>query len=405
MKKIIILSQSLKINSGGGGKVVSFLSNKLNANITLCLYDAEDIAYDVTCNVEDLELGSSSNIFMKLIRPFQRFYKIKRLKKKLSPDVTISLPDNVNILNILTKTKNEKVIIRSDYSKNSNYRKGIAAFLLIAFQRLLYEKADIIVANSEGVKSALIETLGLVKAVVIVINNPIDTSKISSLRTEPIDKEIWDSLYAEETIVHIGRLSVPKNQIALLKIYSEYRKKTQRSSKLIILGDGPLRSQLVLMCRNLGLSYYTSWDDIDISSDKDVYFMGFQSNPYKYLNLADLFVFTSIWEGFPNGVLDALSCGVPILSSDCRSGPREILAPNTDSSLETKDVEYAKYGVLMPVVNNDSDEKLIEQWSEVMLNLFNDKNMLTNYMERSIEQSKVYDVNEIINNWELIING
>ena len=84
--------------------------------------------------------------------------------------------------------------------------------------------------------------------------------------------------------------------------------------------------------------------------DADVYFPGFRENPYQFLARARVFVFTSLWEGFPNALIEAMASGAPALSADCAAGPREILSPETPFYFRTLKAEPAPYGLLMPVL-------------------------------------------------------
>ena len=128
---------------------------------------------------------------------------------------------------------------------------------------------------------------------------------------------------------------------------------------------------------------------------------GYSDNPYSYMGKADLFVSASLWEGMPNVVLEALVCGLPVISSDCSSGPREILAPDTDYRIRIKEgVEYAKYGVLTPV---GDEEALVE----AMTKMLGDGDLRAKYSSLSKERIKDFDSNKIINEYAsaLGLNG
>lgn len=118
--------------------------------------------------------------------------------------------------------------------------------------------------------------------------------------------------------------------------------------------------------------------------------LGRQSNPYKYISQADCFVFSSNYEGFPNVLLEALACGLPIISTDCMSGPREILAPNSEPSFQIKDnIEDAEYGVLTPV---DDSEKL----AAAMEMMMEDESLRDSYRSKARHRAKEFDKDRII---------
>jgi glycosyltransferase involved in cell wall biosynthesis len=119
-------------------------------------------------------------------------------------------------------------------------------------------------------------------------------------------------------------------------------------ARLVIVGDGELRGYLERVIARHGLQ-------------DSVFLVGDQENPYRFLARARVFAFPSVWEGFPNALLESLVCGIPVIAADCRSGPREILAPMTDPWLQTDKVDLAQYGVLTPPVTRERlmDEPLI----------------------------------------------
>jgi len=97
----------------------------------------------------------------------------------------------------------------------------------------------------------------------------------------------------------------------------------------LILGEGELKDYLYNFSLNLGLKPYL-WEKDNLDENFDVYFLGFKKNPFKSIARVKLFVFSLFMGRFPNALVEAMACGVLVISSDCRSGPREILAPDTD---------------------------------------------------------------------------
>ena len=131
-------------------------------------------------------------------------------------------------------------------------------------------------------------------------------------------------------LVSVGRLQVVKNQRLLIDAVASFK-----NVRLYIFGEGELRSDLEEQINTLGLN-------------DNVFLMGFESNPFQYLKAADLFIFGSNHEGFPNVIMEAMACGLPILTTNCKSGPDEIMElqyPKTD------DIMITDYGILVPVGN------------------------------------------------------
>ena len=131
-----------------------------------------------------------------------------------------------------------------------------------------------------------------------------------------------------------------------------------------------------------------------------VHFLGKKNNPYKYLKKSDIFILSSDnGEGFPNVLLEALTCNIPVISSDCLSGPREILAPDTDINKQLKkgdDIELAKYGILYPVGD-------IEKLTKAIKLLTSDRKLREEYSLKGIERAKDFSVEKIIEEYKKVL--
>jgi glycosyltransferase involved in cell wall biosynthesis len=175
--------------------------------------------------------------------------------------------------------------------------------------RLIYPRADAIVAVSQGVAADLGKITGLDNGRIIVIENPVVTPRLATMASETLD-DPWFAHQSVPLVFGMGRLTRQKDFPSLLRAFAKVR--AERPCKLVILGEGGDRGKLERLARELGI-------------DEDFYLPGFAPNPYKYLRRADLFVLSSAWEGSPNVLTEALALGIPVVATDCPSGPREVL--------------------------------------------------------------------------------
>jgi glycosyltransferase involved in cell wall biosynthesis len=136
-----------------------------------------------------------------------------------------------------------------------------------------------------------------------------------------------------------------------------------------------------------------------------VYFLGFATNPFPYLSKSDVFLMTSLYEGFPNVLIEAMSCGLPVISSDCKSGPREILSPSTDIHLTTNTLEFAEYGLLIPVADSQGTGEGIfaDVAAEAVTAILGDDNRYNLYSKKSVERASDFDARKIIAQWKALI--
>jgi glycosyltransferase involved in cell wall biosynthesis len=175
--------------------------------------------------------------------------------------------------------------------------------------RLLYPLADGIVAVSHGVAADLAAITHLPLERFEVIPNPVVSERLSRMAGEPVSHP-WFQEGMAPVFLGAGRLTPQKDFSTLIRAFALVRETTR--SRLVILGEGSDRETLLNLAESLGVR-----DDVDLP--------GFVMNPYPFMAKASVFVLSSIWEGSPNVLTEAMALGTPVVATDCPSGPREIL--------------------------------------------------------------------------------
>ena len=189
--------------------------------------------------------------------------------------------------------------------------------LLPWFMQRFYPAADAVVGTAEVMSRDLEQVLRFPPGSVYTIYNPVVDDLLPKRASEPLEHP-WFAPDEPPVLLAIGRLTQQKNFGVLLDAFARLRDK--RAVRLVILGEGEERASLETKISNLKL-------------EGAVQMPGFVSNPYAYLKHARLFVLSSQWEGLPAVLIEALGCGCPVVSTDCPSGPREILADGAFGTL------------------------------------------------------------------------
>lgn len=262
---------------------------------------------EVAHNVRVVDLGKS-RVLTSLL-PLAGYLRRER------PDAMLSALNHANVIAILARYLSRThvrllVSERANFSVSSANMKPLQAALRRTIIANAYPQADGIIAVSEGVADDLAKSTGLDRATISVVYNPVVTQELLR-KSRKTPSHPWFVAGEPPVIIAAGRLAKQKDFSTLLKAFSIVRQK--RIARLVILGEGELKHELNNLANVLGIQ-----SDID--------FPGFVENPFSYLSRSSLFVLSSGWEGLPNVLIQAMACGVPVVSTDCPSGPREILA-------------------------------------------------------------------------------
>ncbi len=278
---------------------------------------------DIPPSVSVIDLGATQ------LR--SRLPRLLRYIRDNRPDCILTATHLSHEIAILAKllTGNKLRVVVSEHSSLSgefkNSGRTLRTLAILWLGRLMYRFADGIVSVSEGVSRDVQKLFRLKANCCQTIYNPIDVERILSAGREPVEHP-WFQPGAPPVIVAIGRLAKQKDIPTLLQAFAKVRK--HHDVKLAILGEGLERKALIARVEELGLTDH-------------VWMPGFVANPYPYLKRASLFVLSSAWEGFAIAIAEALAFKLPVVSTDCPSGPSEIL-------------RGGEYGILVPVGDSEA---------------------------------------------------
>lgn len=240
-----------------------------------------------------------------------------------SPDAVLSAINHSNITALLARKlagARCRVVVSERNAPSRSLSGGRTAAIMRVLTQRLYPSADAIVCVSRGVQREMEELLGLPSDKLSTIYNPLDVDRIASSMAEPTGHE-WLDRKTMPVVVAVGRLTAQKDYPTLLRAFAALRR--CRPARLIVVGEGDDRTRLEALATELSVG-------------AEVAFVGFQRNPFAWMAASDLYVLSSAWEGLPGALLQAMACGARIVSTDCRTGPDEIL-------------EDGRWGRLVPV--------------------------------------------------------
>jgi glycosyltransferase involved in cell wall biosynthesis len=320
----------------------------------------EDVPPDVP--VLDCGRGAGGGRW-KWLRTFAGFLKTER------PDVLVSFLWYANAFAVLgrylsgAKTR----FILSERSTVLGSREGFPEEALRRLAiRFLYRSGERILVNSDALRSQFTEHFGFPRKRVLTIHNPLDIDTIlaeSTVKGNPVSGEPRGG-----TIVGMGRFTREKGFDLLIRAMARVR----APAKLLLLGEGKDEKKLRSLAEKLGIS-------------ANVEFLGFRKNPYPVLRDASVFVLSSRYEGFPNGLAEAMALGVPCVATRCRTGPEELITDGGN-------------GLLVPVEDPEAIAEAIDR-------LLGDPALGEMLGAAARISVRKYDAREIVRQYESLIES
>lgn len=361
MKKLAVFLYSM--GPGGAERVVSnllpALCEKYEVHLVLM---SEVVAYEIPRAVKIHFLERSDPYESGVKKLFRLAFalpslalKYKKLCENLGIDahfVLINRPCYVALAAKILGLKG-RMVISERSCPSVIYKSGLSGFANRIFVKALYPRADLILANAQGNADDLVRNFGCDAAKTKVLYNAVDLAAIKTLANEPLEGKF------KPFFLNIGRLDSGKNQAMLIKIIANLKDKR---ATLGILGKGPLHGELQNLIDELGVG-------------ERVKLLGTDKNPFKFIKNAQCFLCASRFEGFSNVLLEALACERFIISTDHKSGARELLGDD-------------EYGILTPV----DDKKAMET---AMRRALEDENLRRDYEKKAYGRVVKFDKNTV----------
>lgn len=356
-KKIAFLIPSL--SPGGAERVIVILANKFASNfeVFLIVFYKSETLYSIDEKVKLIYLQEKYSPSSSLIGAIRSnlicLRKIIRICRSYKIDALIGFTTNVNVITILSS---KLLRIPNLVSERNNPEVCIPNAFWRILRDFTYPFTNGLIVQTEFIKRFYKKKIQENK--IKIIPNPIDEIMLSARR---------GYCERENIIFTIGRLDANKNQRLLIEAFANLK---VENWKLIIAGDGVLRDEYQKITKSLGIT------------DK-VNFVGNINNVSDYYNKAKIFAFTSQSEGFPNALLEAMSFGLPCISTDCPSGPSEIIKDNEN-------------GYLIEVNNR-------QQLEDRLNILMNKPNLCSEFSAKALMSTEKFRIQEIYKQWESLI--
>lgn len=364
--------------AGGAERVLSIILKHLNRKrfIMVCIVYDDTRVYDVPDDVKIyfLDAPGTRKLSGKMLNALKRIFGIRKIIKGENPDVVFSFISTVNILVVLAwllagkEIRDSKKLYISVRTYPSLTLKGRLFWITRMLIRMLYPMAHGIIANAEAMKNDLIDNFGLPEEKIKVVYNPLDIDRIRHFAGE---KGVGLKWFSDDIpiVINVGSVDkyYQKGHDFLLRSFRRVQEKM--NCRLVIVGSGSEEKmlKLVKIAKGLGIA-------------ESVGFLGYQSNPFKFISKSSVFVLSSRWEGFPNALLEAMACGVPVISTRCPSGPEEIIEDRVN-------------GLLVAV----DDEK---QLAEAIMHVISDSRLSASLAVESEKTAAKFDVATSIENYE-----
>lgn len=370
MKNVMLITPML--HQGGFERICVMTARLLEADydVTIVVFSMEDIAFDISnLKVINLDLKSRPGRLAKVINVLRRSRKLTKLQKNLNTDVSYSFGMTANIANALTGGAKKKICACHSFEEIKNGR----------YMKLIGKKADLLFCCAKKMTDLAVKQYGFSN--IETLWNPCDTEEVREQSRKGNKEKLTFFEEEKPVFVSMGREDEVKGFWHLLKAFRRVSESLP-DAKLAVIGEGSFEKYKAL-ARELQI-------------EERIWFTGLKKNPFPYLAKGKAYVLSSISEGLPNALVEALSLSLPVISVNCLSGPAEILHENWQEAEEKKEYFEADYGILTPAVSQTPDfqakwqnegkliklEKEEEILAEAMLRIATDEELCRHYKER-----------------------
>ena len=375
------------ISGGGAEKVVSIISSALaeKHDITVFLDERNPKEYAISDKVRIVCLGASKKGLLGKI------HTLRTLKKQEKYDVAVSFSELTGLCNVLSK-QSERVYVSVRATTS-----GTTTKLKARIVQLCCKFADKVIPVSNCCGQDLIDNYNISQSKINTVYNPFDAQLLESANIEELTSEQREYLagVSDKFLISThGRLSSEKAHCHLVRAMKAVVSRHPEAN-LCIMGDGPLESELTSLIQDMGLQ-------------ENVFLFGHTMNPFVALKESDLYAFSSSCEGFPNAVLDAMACGLVVVSSDCH-GVHELLSSDTECNAQTDSIDFSVDGVLSKRFDDkwlDAKASITyeeECFASAICQLIEDKELREKYSARSKERIQDFAIEKIVSQWERVL--
>lgn len=330
-KKIMLITPML--HQGGFERICVMtaraLSQRRDTEAVIVVFSMEDIAFDIAgLSVIDLKLKAKDGRLRKILNIIRRGIKLTALQKKLGTDISYSFGTTANIANSLSRGAKKKISACHSFEE---IRGRI-------YMKLISRCTDRVLCCSKKMADLVQESYGFPNAKALW--NPCDIQGILAQSRKEPDKDIGFFRENGKILVSMGREDDVKGFWHLLKIFRRVYEEEENVG-LAVIGEGGFEEYRRL-AKELGV-------------EKRVFFTGLKKNPFPYLRESDIYLLTSLSEGLPNALVEALALSLPVVSANCLSGPAEILHGDFREAEAQKEVFLGDYGILVPPLSTEKD--------------------------------------------------
>lgn len=328
-KKLYLLVNSLE--GGGAERVVANVAAELAPRHDVTVFTLKSgTFFDLPAGVALRPLSRARTVLGMLAALPLSWWRLRRELVRGKFDAGVSFLELANFLHVLAR-RNAAISFRT----NVAIFKGLSGRTYLGLIRLLYPRAGAIVVNSQENRAALTAYLGLPQGRVATLYNPSDLGRAAALAAEPLDAALAGRLTGKRVFVTVGRLIASKRHALLLRGFAAAKATGLAGFKLLVVGDGPERAKLEALAAGLGLT-------------GEIEFLGAQKNVFKFLKASGCFVYASQVEGFPNALIEAVTCGVPVVTTPFRTGAEEVVFGDYRGRDFSGNVTYGPNGAVIP---------------------------------------------------------